>query len=125
MSLKCPFCGKEYFHDSKICQTCEDKSNNYGLIYTYKKSQKWNCGIFLEFDTLTFRHQKPDEVYIKIDSEHKFSNFKSIGDYNWNCDPRFRVRNFDIFKSEISPLGTIEKLPTKNSKILEKEKLAC
>ena len=38
------------------------------------------------------------------------SDFKPNVDYNWNCDPRFRLRNFYTLKSELSQLRSIEKL---------------
>ena len=122
MSLKCPFCGNEYYHDSKICQTCEDESNSSGLLYTYKRSQKWNCGIFTKFDTLTFGHQKSDDVYIKIASEPKFSDFKPKGEHLWNCDSRFRFRNYFNLKYGISQLENIKNSLPIDFKIFEKEK---
>lgn len=108
MSLKCPFCGEEYFHDRKICQTCEDKSINNIIIpenYTYVHYEQ----------TSAFGRKKPDEAYIQLASEPKFSAFRSKGDYNWKCNPRFR--NLDDLKSEISQFRATD------SKILEKEKI--
>ena len=67
MSLKCPFCGTEYFHDRKVCQKCEEESvNNINIPknYTYVHYEK----------TIAFGCRKPDEAYIKIDSEPKFSH---------------------------------------------------
>lgn len=122
MSLKCPICEQEYYYDSKICQTCEKESNNRGLLYTFKRSQKWNCGIFTEFDTLTFDHQKPDEIYIKIASEPKFSDFKPKGAYIWNCDSRFKFRNFFNLKEGISQLETIKNYPPIDLEIFKQEK---
>ena len=122
MPLKCPICEKEYYHDSKVCETCENESNNSGLLYTYKKSQKWNCGIFTEFDALTFDHQKPDEVYIKIACEPKFSDFKPKGEYIWNCNSRFRFRNFFNLKDGISQLETIENFSPIDLTIFKPEK---
>ena len=122
MSLKCPICGKEYYYDSKICQACEDESNNSGLLYTFKKSKNWNCGLFLEFENLTFDHQKPDEVYIKIASEPKFSDYKPKVEYIWNCDSRFRFKNFFNLKYGISQLEAVKKVSLMDLKIFEKEK---
>ena len=62
MSLKCPFCGKEYYHDRKICQTCENKSiNNINIPenYTYVHYEQ----------TTAFGRKKPDEEYATI-SDH-------------------------------------------------------
>jgi len=111
MSLKCPFCGNEYYHDRKICQICEDKAVNSGLVYNEDDGpQRWNCSEFLGIDTLAFGRRKHDRAQIKIASEPKFSDFKPNVDYNWNCDPRFRLRNFYTLKSELSQLRSIEKL---------------
>lgn len=116
MSLKCPFCGTEYFHDRKICQGCENKSINSINIpknYTYVHYEK----------NTAFGRRKPDEAYIKIDSEPKFSDFRSKVDYNWNCNPRFRFHNLVILKSELAQLRANKTLTTTDSKILEKDKI--
>jgi len=125
MSLKCPFCGKEYFHDRKICQTCEDKSINSGLVYNEDdKPQKWNCSKFLGIDTIAFGRRKHDRACIKNASEPKFSDFNPKLDYNWNCDLRFRLRNFYTLKSELSELRSIENLSLTVPKNLKKESYA-
>ncbi len=122
MSLKCPICGEEYFHDSKICPICESKSIYSELINNYEsKSKKWNCGVFLEFDTLTFGKYKLDDEYINIISEPKFADFKPKNEYNWNCNSQKRYRNFFILKSGISQLTSVKKLPFIRSSILERE----
>ena len=110
MSLKCPFCGKEYYHDRKICQTCEDKSNDSLFIpenFTYVHYER----------TTAFGRKKPDEAYIKIASEPRLSDFITTGGYIWNCNPRFRLKNLAYLKSEISQLRATD---TKN---LEEEKV--
>ncbi|MFX1329342.1 MAG: hypothetical protein ACFE91_14530 [Promethearchaeota archaeon] len=123
MPLKCPICGKEYFYDRKICQICENISLYSGLIDNDEiKSQKWNCGIFLEFDTLAFGKHKPNDTYIKIASEPKFSDFKPKKEYVWNCDSKIKFRNFFTLKSGISQLRSIKKIPIPSSRIL-KEKI--
>ena len=94
MSLKCPFCGTEYFHDRKVCQKCENESINSINIpknYTYVHYEK----------TTAFGCRKPDEAYIKIDSEPKFSDFRLNG---------------------ISQLKTIKEVSLMDLKIFEKEK---
>jgi hypothetical protein len=94
MSLKCPFCGTEYFHDRKVCQKCEEESiNNINIPknYTYVHYEK----------TIAFGCRKPDEAYIKIDSEPKFSDFRLNG---------------------ISQLKTIKEVSLMDLKIFEKEK---
>ncbi|MFX1590646.1 MAG: hypothetical protein ACFFC1_21140 [Promethearchaeota archaeon] len=124
MSLKCPICGEEYFHDSKICHKCENNSDSSGLIVNDEsKSIKWNCGIFLEMDTLTFGKHKPDDEYIKINSEPKFTDFKPKKEYTWNCNSQIRYRNFFILKSEISRLKRVKKLPYIRYNIPEKESI--
>jgi hypothetical protein len=106
MSLKCPFCGKEYFHDRKICQTCEEKSkNNINIPETYT---------YVHYEqTSAFGRKKPDKVCIQLAFEPKFSAFKSKGDTNWKFNPRFR--NLDDLKSEILQFNATD------SKILEKK----
>jgi len=123
MSLKCPICGKEYYYDSKICQICENESIDSGLInYDENRPQRWNCGVFLEFDTLSFGKKKPDGAYIKIASEPKFFYIKAKEEHPWNCNSRFRTNNFCILGSGSSQLGSFEKLSTKFSTTLAKEK---
>ena len=114
MSLKCPFCGKEYFYDSKICQTCEDQSiNNIGVPENYT---------YVHYElTSAFGRKKPDKSYINIASEPKFTDFNPKEDNTWNCNSRFKSKNLLTIKSGISQLRSLENLPTKNSTILEKE----
>jgi hypothetical protein len=115
MPVKCPFCGKEYYYDRKICQTCENKANESRNIpenYTYIHYEQ----------TSAFGHQKPDELYVKIASEPKFSDFKPKRDYIWNCNERFKFRDFFDLKYGISQLDAIKKLPIIDLKIFEKEK---
>jgi hypothetical protein len=122
MPLKCPICGKEYYYDSKICQICESKFINSGLtINAEDKPKRWNCGIFLEFDTLAFGKHKPDNAYIKISSEPKFNDFKIKKEYNWNCDSQIKEQNFFILRSGISALKSVKKVPLTRSSILGKE----
>ena len=116
MSLKCPFCGTKYYHDRKVCQKCENESINSINIpknYTYVHYEK----------TIAFGRRKPDEAYIKIDSEPKFSDFISKLDYNWNCNPRFRFHNLVVLKSELAQLRAIKELTTSDLKIREEEKM--
>lgn len=109
MSLKCPICGREYDHDSKICLICESKSITSGLISSDKiVSQKWNCGNFLECDGLAFGKRKSDEPYYKIASEPKYYNCKPRKENPWNCNSRFRITSFLTLESVISELGNQE-----------------
>ena len=117
MSLKCPFCGKEYFHDRKMCQTCEEKSKRDITMpenYTYVHYEH----------TTAFGRKKSDEFYIKIASEPKFSEFCQKWDYNWNCDTRFRNHNLVILKSEMTQLRSIKNMGITDSKNLEKDKIS-
>ena len=116
MSLKCPFCGTEYFHDRKVCQKCEDESiNNINIPknYTYVHYEK----------TIAFGCRKPDEAYIKIDSEPNFTDFGLKLDYNWNCNPGFRVHNLIVLKSGLTQLRTIKELTPTDLKVREEEKM--
>jgi hypothetical protein len=117
LSLKCPFCGKEYYHDSKMCKTCEEKSiiNARALEnYTYVHNEY----------TTAFGCKKPDKFRIKIASEPKYSDFCQKMDNNWNCDPRFRTHNLIILKSEVTKLRVSKELNILDSKILEKDKIS-
>jgi len=122
MSLICPICGKKYFHDRKICQTCENKSIYSGLtVKEGNATQKWNCGVFLGFDTLAFGKQKVSDRYIKINSEPKFSDFKPKKEQCWNCESEIRFRDFYILKSGVSRLRNYRNLPNNDLGILRKE----
>lgn len=117
MSLKCPFCGKEYYHDRKMCQTCEDKSKINKIApenYTY---------VHYKYTT-AFGRKKPEKLYINIASEPKFSDPHQLFDYNWNCNPRFRTHNLIILKSEISQLRAVKELDIADSKNKEKDKIS-
>lgn len=122
MSLTCPICGKKYSHDRKICQTCEEKSIYSGLTNKdNEKVEKWNCGIFLELDTLTFGKRKLDDAYIKIASEPRFTDFKHRKDYYWNCDSNFGFRNRVIQHIGGSSFKTVRNLPFNNSGFIRKD----
>ena len=54
MSLKCHLCGKEYYHDGKLCQTCEKTANNSLLPHSGLDTKKWRCDNFLELKGLPF-----------------------------------------------------------------------
>ena len=115
MSLKCPICGKEYNHDRKICQTCEDKSIdsiNIPESYTYVHYEQ----------TTAFGHPKADAFSIKIASEPKFSDFRSKEENIWNSNSIIKFRDFFILPNGTSQLKTIKKLPAVDLKIFEKEK---
>jgi len=121
MSLICPICGKKYFYDRKICQTCESKTIYSGLtVKEGNATQKWNCGVFLGFDTLTFGKQRASDRYIKINSEPKFSDFKPIKESYWNCDSNARFRSFSILKSGVSKLSNFMNLPNNELNFVKK-----
>jgi len=87
MSLNCPICGKDYFHDRKICQECEDSSIYSGLIATQgEENQKWNCGIFLEGNNSVFGKNKPFDSYVNIASTPKTRREKNREINAWNCN---------------------------------------
>ncbi|MFX1524989.1 MAG: hypothetical protein ACFFCC_15890 [Promethearchaeota archaeon] len=48
--LRCHLCGKEYFHDGKICRSCEE------TIASHRRTSvnKWRCDGFLELNSLPF-----------------------------------------------------------------------
>lgn len=122
MPLKCPICGKKYYYDSKICHECEDYSKYSGLtnIDDYY-IQKWNSGVFLEFDSIVFGRQKADDAYIQIASEPKFTKFKHRKDYDWNCESNIRFRNYITQKDHFFQLNALKHLNIENSRITGKE----
>ncbi len=71
MSLKCPFCGTEYFHDRKVCQKCENESiNNINTPknYTYVHYEK----------TIAFGRRKSDD----FDLKYRNSQLKAIKEFS-------------------------------------------
>ncbi|MHA1916182.1 MAG: hypothetical protein ACW986_17640 [Promethearchaeota archaeon] len=81
MPLKCQVCGNDYFHDGKVCQTCEETAMNSGL----QADQKWRCDNFLELRTLAFgsieliNHSWDDNLGIRLhnlqEEEGKINHF--------------------------------------------------
>lgn len=107
MPLKCPICGKEYFYDVKICQSCENYSINSKLINTApNKRYKWNCNYFFDDKRGIFSVCKSIRTYIKLLPEPKDMRIILPQSYEWNCD----ASNYD-FKDEMKtkiPLVYIE-----------------
>ena len=117
----CKSCSSRLMESRKICPTCENKSKpNRSNIKEESITQKWNCGIFLEFDTLAFGKCKPSDSFIKITSEPKFSNFITKKDRTWNCDSNVRFINLNYLKSGISKLKKYRNLQFRNSNNLLK-----
>lgn len=54
MSLKCHLCGKEIYHDRKICQICEETAINSSLPHSGREIKKWRCDNFLELKSFPF-----------------------------------------------------------------------
>ncbi len=87
MSLKCPVCQKEFNYESKICQECEDYSIYSGLINKGGTNiQKWNCGVFLGFNSSAFKNTKIYDSSVKIISELKKMDTKKQKIKYWNYD---------------------------------------
>jgi len=63
MSLKCHICGKEYYHDRKVCHTCEETATNSLLSQGGVDSEKWRCDNFLELKSLPFGCKEKLENY--------------------------------------------------------------
>lgn len=66
MALICIFCRKEYHHDRKICQLCEDYSIYSGLAFSNENNGKWRCDKFLELNTIFFERKKKDYKYSNV-----------------------------------------------------------
>lgn len=107
MPLKCPICGKEYFYDAKICQSCENYSINSKLInIAPNKRYKWNCNYFFDDKRGIFSVCKSIRTQIKLLPEPKDMRIILPQSYEWNCD----ASNYD-FKDEMKtkiPLVYIE-----------------
>ncbi|MHA2131591.1 MAG: hypothetical protein ACW99L_16620, partial [Promethearchaeota archaeon] len=55
MSLKCQLCGKEIYHDRKVCHQCEDSAEKSRLhVQDGRHNNKWRCDNFLELNSLVF-----------------------------------------------------------------------
>lgn len=107
MSLNCPICGNEYFHDRKICQACEDSSIYSGLITTYgdgEEIQRWNCGIFLEDTNSVFGKRKSFDSYFNIASTPKTLREKNRSINAWNCSTAMTNNRVSESEREINNL---------------------
>ncbi|MHA2185380.1 MAG: hypothetical protein ACXAAI_10310 [Promethearchaeota archaeon] len=80
MALKCQLCGKEYFHDGKVCNICVETAINSGL----QIDKKWRCDNFLELRNLAFgsveliEHSWDDNLEISFNNlqeEDKLNHF--------------------------------------------------
>jgi hypothetical protein len=81
MSLRCQLCGKEYYHDRKVCHTCEETANNSLLSHNDLNTDKWRCDNFLELKCLPFGEEG-------ITHRKKLEN----KEYNWKM---FTTNQFD------------------------------
>ena len=116
MEIRCPICGKKYQYDRKICQECEDYSTYSGLAdINQKKNHKWNCSVFLGFDSIAFKTSEICELTKNLTLEP--NNFAIIEKelYDWNCETVNRSKGY----KEIS---LIKQLP-KNFSVINSNKI--
>ncbi|MHA1988259.1 MAG: hypothetical protein ACW98D_16610 [Promethearchaeota archaeon] len=71
MSLKCHLCGKEYYHDRKVCPSCEEIASSSLLSQSGIDTKKWRCDNFLELKSLPFGSNEKLENY---DNDWNFIN---------------------------------------------------
>ncbi|MFX0043761.1 MAG: hypothetical protein ACFE8L_12690 [Candidatus Hodarchaeota archaeon] len=87
MPLKCPICGKEYFYEAKICQSCNNYSINSNLITNDpNKRYKWNCNYFFDDQRGIFSNCKSIRTQIKLIPEPKDMRITLPQLFEWNCD---------------------------------------
>jgi len=63
VSLKCHLCGKEYYHDRKVCPSCEETASSSLLSKSGTDTEKWRCDNFLELKSLPFGCNEKLENY--------------------------------------------------------------
>jgi len=140
MSLKCQVCGKEYYHDGKICQTCEETANNSSLSHSGIDTKKWRCDNFLELKSLPFGcnldlglELKPKMIECpECGEEYSYgrkishtckNNSITFGkifelehqSHNWNCDVSMAC--MDLLKSELDLIDSIAEGITHKEKL--------
>jgi len=92
MPLKCPICGKEYFYDAKICQSCANYSINSSSINDDpSKKYNWNCNYFFDDKRGIFSTCKSIRTQMKLMPEPKDIRINLPQFYEWNC----HVSNYD------------------------------
>ena len=105
MPLKCPICGKEYFYEAKICQSCNNYSINSDLIINDpNKRYKWNCNYFFDDQQGIFSVCKSIRTQIKLMPEPKDMRISLPQLYEWNCS----AINSKVEKKARIPLVYIE-----------------
>lgn len=63
-----------------------------------------------------------NEPYYKIASEPKYYDCRPKEEYSWNCNLRYKARNFLSLDCRSSQLRNLEKLPPTDSTTLKTEK---
>lgn len=97
--IKCRFCGKEYFYDSKICREYAEYAIYSGLVkseYFVGKSAnkiyKWNCSGNLNKNLLPIVTSRNKRIYVCIAEEPRNYEPKNSTRYIWNSDSAIRFR---------------------------------
>ena len=144
MSLKCHLCGKEYFHDGKICHTCEETTSNGSLSHSGINTKKWRCDNFLELKGLPFgcNLDLGNEVRPKMiecpECGEEFSYGRKISHtcnnnsitfgkifelepqgHNWNCDNAMAC--MELLESDLNSVDSIEVGITRKEKLENEE----
>ena len=97
--IKCRFCGKEYFYDSKICRECEEYAIYSGLVKSEifvensgNKFDKWDCSGNLNKESLSTVKSRNKRIYFCITEEPRNFKPKNSTQYIWNSDSAIRFR---------------------------------
>ena len=97
--IKCRFCGKEYFYDSKICRECEDYAIYSGLTKTGifvdssgNKFDKWNCSGNLNKGSFPSISLSSKKLYLCITKEPRNYKPENSIRHIWNSDSAIRFR---------------------------------
>jgi len=91
MSLKCQICGKEFYHDRKVCETCEEIASNSSLSHSEMDTKKWRCDNFLELKSLPFGCNG-------ITHEEKLENYGS----DWNILTAIKFDKTEMSEKKIN-----------------------
>ncbi len=95
--LKCHLCGKEYYHDRKVCKTCEETANSSLLSHNGVGTEKWRCDNFLELKSLPFGCNC-DSIAEELTHKDKLENHE----YDWNIYTTIRFSKTGINEEKIN-----------------------
>jgi hypothetical protein len=101
--LKCHLCGKEYYHDGKVCHVCEEAVNKGLLSRGGLDTKKWRCDNFLELEGLPFGCNLDygiEERSIRNGFTHKEKLENE--EYDWNLFTAVKYDKIEMNKTKIN-----------------------